>query len=141
MGRRFDPSLGTIRRVSRVFFRLNNNGISDNFLCLDNTNYDQRQVFPAYPNAAVNCPRGPEACTLPDAWKQYATSDISAFWARLQNSPGAAGKCEPGEGTSDGFTGTLSYLYVHGVDMIRARDVNLPPPTYYSCATGGDRPV
>jgi hypothetical protein len=31
-----------------------------------------------------------------------------------------------------GFIGTLSYLYVHGVDMIRARDVNLPPPTYYS---------
>ena len=28
--------------------------------------------------------------------------------------------------------GTVSYLYVHGVDMIRARDVNLPPPTYYS---------
>jgi hypothetical protein len=31
-----------------------------------------------------------------------------------------------------GFSGTLSYLFVHGVDMIRARDVNLPPPTYYS---------
>jgi hypothetical protein len=31
-----------------------------------------------------------------------------------------------------GFTGTISYLFVHGVDMIRARDVNLPPPTYYS---------
>ncbi len=26
----------------------------------------------------------------------------------------------------------MSYLFVHGVDMIRARDVNLPPPTYYS---------
>ena len=33
---------------------------------------------------------------------------------------------------ADGFTGELSYLYVHGVDMIRARDVNLPPPTFYS---------
>lgn len=31
-----------------------------------------------------------------------------------------------------GFTGTVSYLFVHGVDMIRSRDVNLPPPTYYS---------
>jgi hypothetical protein len=31
-----------------------------------------------------------------------------------------------------GFTGTLSYLYVHGVDLIRARDVNLPPPTDYN---------
>ena len=31
-----------------------------------------------------------------------------------------------------GFKGTVSTLYVHGVDMIRARDVNLPAPTYYS---------
>ena len=31
-----------------------------------------------------------------------------------------------------GVTGTLCYLYVQGVDMIRARDVNLPPPTFYS---------
>jgi hypothetical protein len=33
---------------------------------------------------------------------------------------------------AEGLTGTISYLFVHGVDMIRARDVNLPPPTYYS---------
>src|SRR5271165_6621246 len=37
--------------------------------------------------------------------------------------------------------GTLSYLLVHGVDMIRARDVNLPRPTFYSYpifdSTGG----
>jgi len=33
---------------------------------------------------------------------------------------------------ASGLTGTLSYLYVHGEDMIRARDVNLPPPTYYN---------
>ena len=28
--------------------------------------------------------------------------------------------------------GRCPTLYVHGVDMIRARDVNLPPPTFYS---------
>jgi len=31
-----------------------------------------------------------------------------------------------------GVTATVSYLLVHGVDMIRARDVNLPAPTDYS---------
>ncbi len=33
------------------------NGLSDNAIYLDNTNYNQSQVFPTYPNAAVNCPR------------------------------------------------------------------------------------
>jgi hypothetical protein len=32
----------------------------------------------------------------------------------------------------DGITGEVSYLYVHGIDLIRARDVNLPPPILYS---------
>ena len=26
----------------------------------------------------------------------------------------------------------ISYLYVHGQDLIRARDVNLPPPVGYT---------
>jgi hypothetical protein len=39
----------------------------------------QQQVFPTYPNAAVPCPRGPVACTLPDDLKPYAKSEISAF--------------------------------------------------------------
>ena len=58
---------------------INNNGLSDNFLSLDNTDFYQHQVFPMYPNAAVNCPRGPVPCAVPVAWQQYATSEVSAF--------------------------------------------------------------
>jgi hypothetical protein len=110
----------------------NQNGLSDSFLSLDNTNFYQEQVFPSYPNATVNCPRGPASCTLPAAWQQYATSEISAFapdfkTPRVQQASLSLERELPG-----GFTGTLSYLLVHGVDMIRARDVNLSPPTYYS---------
>jgi hypothetical protein len=110
----------------------NNNGLSDNFLSLDNTNFYQNQVFPAYPNAAVNCPRGPTSCTLPAALQQFATSEISAFapgfkTPRVQQASLSLERELPG-----GLTGTVSYLYVRGVDMIRALDVNLPPPTYYS---------
>jgi hypothetical protein len=47
---------------------MNNNGLTNSFLSLDSTNFCQQQVFPSYPNAAVNCPRGPVSCTLPDAW-------------------------------------------------------------------------
>jgi hypothetical protein len=111
---------------------MNNNGMSNSFLYLDNTDYYQHQVFPAYPNAAVDCPRGPVSCTLPDAWKQYATSDISAFAPAFRTPRVEQGSLSLERELADGFTGTVSYLYVHGVDMIRARDVNLPPPTYYS---------
>jgi hypothetical protein len=111
---------------------IDDNGLSDNFISLDNTNYYQAQVFPAYPNAAVNCPSGPVACTIPAAWQQYATSEVAAFapgfkTPRVQQASLSLERELPGK-----VVGTVSYLLVHGVDMIRARDVNLPPPTYYS---------
>src|SRR5208337_5560531 len=110
----------------------NNNALSDTFLELDNTDYYQHQVFPTYPNAAVNCPRGPVSCTLPDAWKQYATSEIAAFSPNFKTPRVQQASLSLEREVAGGFTGTLSYLFVHGLDMIRARDVNLPPPTYYS---------
>jgi hypothetical protein len=110
---------------------INNNGFSDNFLELDNTDFYQHQVFPSYPNAAVSCPRGPVSCALPAAWQAYATSEIAAFdpnfkTPRVQQASLSLEREMPG-----GVTATVSYLLVHGVDMIRARDVNLPAPTDY----------
>ncbi len=110
----------------------NNNGLTDTFVELDRTDYYQQQVFPAYPNAAVNCPRGPVSCTVPDAWKQYATNQVAAFAPDFKTPRVQQASLSLERELTDGFTGTVSYLYVHGVDMIRARDVNLPPPTYYS---------
>ncbi len=111
---------------------INNNGLSDNFLSLDNTDSYQHQVFPSYPNAAVQCSQGPVTCLLPAVWLPYATSEIAAFapdfkTPRVQQASLSLERELPG-----GVSGTLSYLLVHGVDMIRSRDVNLPAPTYYS---------
>jgi len=111
---------------------MNDNGVTDTFLNLDNTDYYQHQVFPTFPNAAVNCPRGPVSCTVPDAWKQYATNEVAAFAPDFKTPRVQQGSLSLERELADGFTGAVSYLYVHGVDMIRARDVNLPPPTYYS---------
>jgi hypothetical protein len=111
---------------------MNNNGVTDAFLKLDNSDYYQHQVFPTYPNAAVNCPRGPVSCTVPDGWKQYATNEVAAFAPGFRTPRVQQGSLSLEREIVDGFTGQVSYLYVHGVDMIRARDVNLPPPTYYS---------
>ncbi len=111
---------------------INDNGLSDNFISLDNTVTSQHQVFPSYPNAAVNCPRGPVSCTIPAAWQQYATSEVAAFAPDFKTPRVQQASLSLERELAGGFEGTVSYLFVHGVDMIRARDVNLPPPTYYS---------
>jgi hypothetical protein len=111
---------------------MNKNGVNNTFLGLDNMDFYQHQVFPTYPNAAVNCPQGPVSCTVPDAWKQYATSEVAAFAPGFKTPRVQQGSLSLQRELADGITGTVSYLYVHGVDMVRARDVNLPPPTYYS---------
>ena len=111
---------------------INNNGLSDNFLSLDNSDFYQQQVFPTYPNAAFSCPRGPVLCTLPAGLQQYASSEIAAFAPDFKTPRVQQASLSLEREVAGGFTGTVSYLYVHGVDMIRARDVNLPPPTYYS---------
>ncbi len=111
---------------------INDNGLSDNFISLDNTVTSQHQVFPSYPNAAVNCPRGPVSCTIPAAWQPYATSEVAAFAPDFKTPRVQQASLSLEREVAVGFKGTISYVFVHGVDMIRARDVNLPPPTYYS---------
>jgi len=111
---------------------INSNGLNVTHLQLDNMDFYERQLFPAYPSAAVNCPKGPVVCTLPDELKPYATSEVSAFAPGFDTPRVRQGSLNLERELADGFTAGLSYLYVHGIDLIRARDVNLPPPTYYS---------
>ncbi len=111
---------------------MSNNGISDQFISLDNTNYYDNLVFPAYPSAAVNCARGPSTCALPAAWQQYATSQVAAFDPLFKTPRVLQASLRLEREFGDGVTGEISYLYVHGIDMIRARDVNLPAPNLYS---------
>lgn len=108
---------------------INDNGVTNQFLSLDNTDYNQRQVFPAYPDVAVNCPRGPMACALPAPWRQYATNEVAAFGPGFKTPRAQQGSLRLEHELGNGITGEVAYLYVHGVDMIRARDVNLPKQT------------
>jgi hypothetical protein len=111
---------------------INDNGVNDEFLSLDNTDYYQNKVFPQYPNVAVNCPRGPVTCVLPASWQQYATNEVAAFGPGFKTPRVQQASLRLERELADGFTGEISYLFVHGVDLIRALDVNLPPPTFYS---------
>jgi hypothetical protein len=111
---------------------INANGVTNQFLSLDNTDYYQNQIFPTYPDVAVACPRGPVTCTLPSQLQQYATNEVSAFAPGFKTPRVQQASLRLERELADGFTGEISYLFVHGVDLIRALDANLPAPTFYS---------
>ena len=105
-----------------------NNGISDASVFLNNTNYYDRQVFPAYPNPLVNCPLYAANCTLPAGFTEGVTNNVSAFapnfvTPRVQQANFTLEKEVPGHTTV-----AVSLLTVRGEHLIRALDVNLPQP-------------
>ena len=110
---------------------INNNGLHNGNIFLDTM--DQNPMFPAYPNSLVNCPRGPVTCVVPDSIQKYLTGDtlsrdISAFAPNFKTPKVEQASLSLEKEIGNRFIGGVSYLYVHGVDLIRARDVNLPPP-------------
>ncbi len=110
----------------------NNNGLNNTVLFLDNTDYYQNQVFPGNPKPAFACARGPVTCALPAQLQQFATSEVQAFSPAFKTPRVEQGSLSLEREMPGGITGTISYLYVRGLNMIRARDVNLPTPTFYS---------
>ena len=111
---------------------INNDGLTGTFLFLDNADTTQHQIFPAYPNVMVKCRPGPVSCTPPDSLKPYLTSDLSAFAPNFITPKVQQGSFTVERELGDRFAAGVSYLYVHGENLIRARDVNLPQPTEYS---------
>src|SRR5580700_9122637 len=105
------------------------NGVTDAQVFLNNSNYYDHQVFPTYPNPLVWCPLTTTAgCNLPTGFTQGVTNDVSAFapnfvTPRVQQTSLTFEREVAGQTTV-----AISYLYVHGEHLIRALDVNLPPP-------------
>ncbi len=111
---------------------INNDGLTGTSLFLDNADTTQHQIFPSYPNRMVTCSPGPVACIAPDSLKPYLTSDVAAFASNFVTPRVQQGSFSLEREFADRFAMGVSYLYVHGENLIRARDVNLPPPTGYS---------
>ncbi len=114
---------------------INNNGLHNGTIFLDNA--DQNPIFPTYPNRLVNCGRAPLTCLVPDSVKQHLSGDslgrdISAFAPNFKSPKVEQASLSLEKEIGNRFHAGLSYLYVHGVDLMRARDVNLPPPVQYS---------
>jgi len=103
------------------------NGINSANLFLNNSNFYDHQVFPAYPNPLVSCAMN-SSCALPADLAQYAQSDVSAFSPNFKTPKVEQASVSLEREVAPRLAAGVSYMYVHGVDLIRARDANLPPP-------------
>ena len=104
------------------------NGFSSANLFLNNSNFYDHQIFPQYPNPLVNCPVTETSCVLPSAFAQHAQADVSAFSPNFTTPKVEQASLSVEREVAHRLAIGVSYMYVHGVDLIRARDVNLPPP-------------
>jgi hypothetical protein len=104
------------------------NGITDSQVFLNNSNYYDHQVFPTYPNPLVSCAVISASCNLPAGFTQGVTNDVSAFAPNFVTPRVQQGSVTFEREVAEHTTIAVSYLYVHGEHLIRALDVNLPPP-------------
>jgi outer membrane receptor protein involved in Fe transport len=105
------------------------NGLSPNSLFLNNTNYYDNQIFPQYPNPLVNCAPQAIACAVPANLMQFAESDISSFAHNFRTPEVQQTSVSMEREVGNRIAIGISYMFVHGHNLVRARDVNLPPPT------------
>jgi Carboxypeptidase regulatory-like domain/TonB dependent receptor-like, beta-barrel len=110
----------------------NENGLSRNSIFLNNTNYYDNQIFPQYPNPLVSCAPLASSCAPPASLLQYAESDLSSFSHNFRTPEVHQASLSLEHQFGGRLAGGLSYTFVHGQDLIRARDANLPPPVNVS---------
>jgi hypothetical protein len=96
---------------------------------MNNSNYYDPQVFPTYPNPLVSCPLYATICLSPSTVAGQLQSDISAFAHDFRTPRVQQASLSLEREMANRLAAGISYMYVHGIDLIRARDVKLPPPT------------
>jgi len=107
----------------------NDNGLAPNSMFLNQTNYYDRQIFPQYPYTLVQCAPMAVTCTPLANLMQFAESDISAFAHNFRTPEVHQASMTLEREVAHRVMAQVSYTFVHGQNLIRARDVNLPPPT------------
>ena len=105
------------------------NGLASSNLILDNADFYDHQLFPQYPNPLVNCALNATYCAPPPRIASRLGKDVAAFGNNFQTPKVQQASLSVEREIVDRFAAGVSYMYVHGEDLIRARDVNLPPPT------------
>jgi hypothetical protein len=108
------------------------NGLNRLHAYLDNANFYDHMVFPTYPNALVNCPPSTRFCEPPSTLAGALTSEISSFSDDFRMPFVQQASLSLEREIAAKTTLNLSYEYIHGEHLIRARDVNLPKPQVIS---------
>ena len=104
------------------------NGMTNASVFLNNSKYYDHQVFPTYPNPLVSCAVMSATCSLPAGFTQGVTNNVSAFASNFVTPRVQQTSVTLEREVANHTTIAVSYLYVHGEHLIRALDVNLPPP-------------
>ena len=105
-----------------------NNGVNRLNLILNNSHTLERQFFPQYPNPLVSCAPTASICLPPQELLSQVTSDVSAFAPNYKTPQVQQSSLSVEKELGHKILGEVSFLHTHGVHLIRARDVNLPPP-------------
>ena len=104
------------------------NGLTSANLILDNLDYYQHQVFPTFPTPLATCALRSAFCAPPSSIASYLSTDVAAFAPNFVTPRVHQASVNIERELADRFAGGISYMYVHGQNLIRARDVNLPAP-------------
>jgi hypothetical protein len=110
----------------------NDNGLAGANLILDNADFYDHQIFPLYPNPLVSCELTSTVCAAPNALKGYLNTEVASFSSNFKTPKVQQASLNLEREISHRLSAGVAYMYVHGIDLIRARDVNLPPPTSVS---------
>src|SRR5580704_12959368 len=108
------------------------NGFTSANLILDNMNYYERQVFPTFPKALATCPMKATFRAPPSTVASYLSSDVASFSPNFITPRVHQASLNLERELANRFAAGVSYMYVHGQNLIRARDVNLPVPVHAS---------
>ncbi len=102
------------------------NGLTSANLILDNMNYYEHQVFPTYPAPLATCATKSPFCAPPATVARYLSTEVAAFAPNFVTPRVHQASLNLERELVDRFAAGVSYMYVHGQNLIRARDVNLP---------------
>ena len=104
------------------------NGENRLHLFLDAADSLDRHYFPQYPQPLARCALYASACPAPAALRSQMESDVSAFAANFVTPAVKQASASIEREVIAHTAVNVSYLFVRGENLIRARDINLPPP-------------
>jgi hypothetical protein len=97
-------------------------------LFLDAADASDRKYFPHYPAPLVRCELYATECAPPAALRSRMESEVTAFAADFVTPSVQQASLSIERQLVTRTAVNVSYLFVRGQNLIRARDVNLPPP-------------